>query len=109
MTPALWTTASNGPHGVGLLDQAMDLVEVGEVADDCLGTAVDKVLDGGQPGRGAGVHDDLVALLEERLAGVAADTVGGAGDQDACHDRFLSRSVRWVAGRLGCCRARSSG
>ena len=78
-----------------LLDQAVHLVEVGEVADDCRGPAVDEVLDGGQPRRGAGVHDDPVAVVEERLGGVAADAVGGPGDQDACHDSisFLSGDV----------------
>ena len=58
-----------GAQRIGLLDQVVDLVQLGEVADDRLGAAVDEVLEGGQPRRGAGVHDDLVTVIEERLGG----------------------------------------
>src|SRR5215203_685483 len=71
---------------VRLLDEGANLILVREVADDRLGTVVDEVPDGGQPRRGAGVHDDPVAVVEERLGGRPADAVGGPGDQDACHD-----------------------
>jgi hypothetical protein len=31
------------------------------------------------------MHDDMVAVIEQRLGGRATDAIGGAGDQDAFH------------------------
>ena len=65
-------------HGPGLL-------EVGEVADDHGRPAVGEVGQIGGPLVAAGVHDDLVAVFEQEGGGVAAQALGGAGDENAGH------------------------
>ena len=61
----------DGVHVAEPLTSSRDgarLLEVGEVADDDGGTAVDEVVDRGEPVRVADVDDDLVAVVEQRLA-----------------------------------------
>ena len=48
----------------------------------------------GGPLVAAGVNDDLVAVIEQRGGGVAAETLGGAGDEDAGHERAFCRVGR---------------
>ena len=61
----------HGVHAAEAVDVAGDrarLLEVGEVADDDGGAAVDEVVDGGEPVAVADVDDDLVPVVEQRLA-----------------------------------------
>jgi hypothetical protein len=68
------------------------LLEIGEVADDDFGAAVDEVAERREPVAVASVDDDLVPVVEQRLRSQPSETVRGAGDED------LQRStIRWCA------------
>jgi hypothetical protein len=66
---------------------AARLCEVGEVADDDRGSAVDEVADGLESIAAAGVDDDIVSVVEQGLRCCTAKAVGGASDEDTCHSR----------------------
>jgi hypothetical protein len=74
------------PDAVHLVGDVACLVEVGQVSDDGLGAAVQQVAHGREAIRAASVDDDFVAVLDQRLRGRPSEAVGGAGDEDACHE-----------------------
>ena len=61
-------TASMRPRLLTSRATRARLLEVGEVADDDGRAAVDEVVDRGEPLAVADVDDDLVAVVEQRLA-----------------------------------------
>ena len=83
-TPALWITASIRPRRFTWPATLARLLGVGQVPDDGRSAPVQEVAHGREPVPVAGVDDDLVALLEQRLRGRPSEAVGGAGDEDAC-------------------------
>ena len=72
------------PEAVDLAGDVARLLGVGQVPDDGRSAPVQEVAHGREPVPVAGVDDDLVPLLEQRLRGRPSETVCGAGDEDAC-------------------------
>ena len=80
----------DGIHPAELIDligQRPGLFHAGEVADDHGRPAGGEVGQVGGPLVAAGVDDYLVAVIEQRGGGVAAEPLGGAGDENAGDDR----------------------
>jgi hypothetical protein len=72
------------PEAVHLAGDLARLLGVGQVSDDGRSAPVQEVAHGREPLRVAGVDDDLVPVVEQRLGGRPSEAVRGAGDQDAC-------------------------
>ena len=85
------------PEPVHLPGDASCLLQVGQVPDDRFRAAVQQVAHGGEAIGVAGVDDDLVSVLEQRLRSRPPEAVGGAGDEDTCHETSWRRSGagRW--------------
>jgi hypothetical protein len=82
---------------VHLRGELAGLLDVGQVPDDGRRAPVEQGTHGREPVVVADVDDDLVALLEQRLRCRAAETVRGAGDEDASRthaDPFAARGAR---------------
>ena len=47
----------------------------------------------------AGVEDNVMAVTDEGTGGGAAESVGGAGDEDAGHEMILPPVVCWCRSR----------
>ena len=78
----------DGVHGaerVHLVSNLACLLEVGGIPQHRGRTPCQQRLYGGQPMLCAHVNDDLVPVGEQRLRRRLAETVGGTGDEDACH------------------------
>jgi hypothetical protein len=80
-------TASIRPSWLTLLGEVSGLLSAGEIADDDCCTAVDQVGQRGRSASVAGVDDHLVTVGEQGGCSTAAEALGGAGDEDAGHDR----------------------
>jgi hypothetical protein len=85
LTPGVVDYRIHLSETVHLIGDTACLVQVGQVADDDPGAAVQQVVHGREPIPVASVDDDLVPLVEERLRGRPSEAVRGAGDEDACH------------------------
>jgi hypothetical protein len=72
------------PEAVHLASDVARLLGVGQVPDNGRSAPVQELAHGREPVPVAGVDDDLVPLLEQRLRGRPSETVCGAGDEDAC-------------------------
>ncbi|MNG02385.1 hypothetical protein D3C84_854110 [compost metagenome] len=77
---------NNGIHradGIDLTGKVANLFKIAQVADCRDGALVHQFLHGRQPGRGAHMHDNLVALGKEGLGGGMAQSIGRAGNEYA--------------------------
>jgi hypothetical protein len=79
-------------QAVHLVGDAAGLLEVGQVPDDGRSPPVQEVAHGREPVAVAGVDDDLVPVVEQRVGGRPSETVCGAGDEDACHEISVSEA-----------------
>ena len=70
---------------VGVCRDLPDLGLGREVPNDALGAAVQQVLYRGDALRGPRMHDHFVAVPQQRVRRCQAKSIGGAGDEDACH------------------------
>ena len=84
-------------EAVHLTCERARLADVGEVADDAVGAAVEEVAQGLEPVAAASVDDDVVSLLEQRLRGHSAETIGGAGDEDARHAALRGLTIEQMS------------
>ena len=77
-------------EAVHRLRQLFGVLSLGEVADNEVGAAGDKIVECGGALLVAGMHDDVVSRVEELLGGVSAQSLRRTGDEDSCHDRCPS-------------------
>ncbi|WP_218974457.1 hypothetical protein [Streptomyces sp. NP160] len=77
-----------------LVGQVADLLEVGQVTDDDAGATCGEVLQRPRAVVVAGVHDDVVAVLEQRSGRGSPQSMGRAGGQDA---GLGGPQLRWAA------------
>ncbi|MNC33051.1 hypothetical protein D3C75_814320 [compost metagenome] len=77
---------NNGIHradGIDLAGKVANLFKIAQVADCGDGAPVHKFVHRNQPGLGADMHDDVVALVEQCLGHGITQPISRAGDEHA--------------------------